>query len=178
MEADFLSVFYEMVEYHEKNVQVWHKAADELRKLKDCLLNHREQRELYRRLTVDHLDIAVHSPGLKDKLLHKLNLKIVQLDAQLRDYLLVLDEQLEQVEALSCRCEQLLASLPPSLMLYPTNSRPPLANLLERCFDIVELYVFQKHKMLVFLNNDGQDKSAFLVAESFSTFFENVGSQY
>ena len=178
MEETFLTVFYEMESYHENSVQAWTERSAQLETWTEGLLNHREQRELYTRLPVHQLDIVIKSPRLKDKLLHKLNLKINSYDALLRDQLGELEEQLERVRQLSGRCQELALAIPPAALLYQTDSRPPLSSLLEICYDIDQLYTLQHHKMMVFLNQEaGWDKSAFLFAEPFGYFLRGVGSK-
>ncbi len=177
MVQEFLTAFYEMVKYHENNVLDWTESAGELDKYSESLLNHREQRELYTRLSVDHLEVVSKYPRLKDKLLEKLNHKILHYDAWLRERAAQLASQQDRILELSRLCQQLALALEPATMLYLADSRPPLANLLELTYDIVRLYALQHHKMLLFLNHGGRDKSAFLFAADFASFLQCVGSK-
>ena len=172
-----MDVFYEMVRCHEENTQIWADRAGELEKWADHLLNHRDQRELYSRLSLHHLEIVAHSPRLKEKMLDKLNHKILQYDALLRERAALLAVQQARVLELGRRVQERAHALEPAAMLYQADSRPAVAHLLELSYDIGGLYALQHHKMLDFLNHNGRDKSAFLFADVFAAFLQGVGSK-
>jgi hypothetical protein len=178
MVDEFLAAFQKLVSYHEQCTQAWEQSAGELSRWAENLLNHREQRQLYTRLPIHHLSITRQCPRIKEKLIEKLNQKILHYDALLRDRATHLAAQQAEILVLSCRVQELAAAVEPPAMLFQADSRPPLSQLLELSYDIVELYTLQHHKMQVFLNQNGQDKTAFLCGEAFATFLKDVGSKW
>ena len=178
MVEEFLAAFQKLVSYHEQCTQAWEQSSGELAKWAENLLNHREQRQLYTRLPVHHLSITRQCPRIKEKIIEKLNQKILHYEALLRDRAALLAAQQADILALSGRVQELAAAVePPAAMLFQADSRPPLSQLLELSYDIVGLYTLQHHKMRVFLNQSGQDKTAFLCGEAFATFLKDVGSK-
>jgi len=175
MVEEFLTAFQKLVRYHEQNAQTWADRAGELSKWAENLLNHREQRELYTRLSIHHLSITRQCPRIKEKLIEKLNEKILYYEALLREGAALLAAQQKDILRLSRCVQELAAAVETPSMLFQADSRPPLSHLLELSFDIVGLYALQHHKMMIFLNQNGKDTSAFLCGESFAAFLIDVG---
>ena len=121
------------------------------------LKNHIEQRNIFASVDVEDTLVGLHWPNIKHQLLHKLDLKLLELSEQLNHHTHIMNMQKRQVldasRHLRTACQQ--ASDPGNFTKLKCTQLPS-GQLVEFCFDLEQVYIAAAHTMQNFISSQSK----------------------
>ena len=139
---------------HRENLEVWRGQEKELTKLTTAFSNHTNQRTLFNATDVSETILAAAYTDVKYQLLDKLDMKIMEYDAELRRKISLLEDQMQRISSLCTACTLHVRDIEFPELMNLKSTLLPTALLIEFVFDVEQVYSRARHQMLHFLNKD------------------------
>ena len=135
------------------------------------LINHVEQRKLFLGVDIGPTVLGTQRPAVKDKLIHKLDLKIYDLVVKLDDKLQLMLKQKIEILALLDKVKLSGSRTEFDGLSKCKNAQLSTAHLVEFCFDLEQLYITSHHTMEHFISSRSKS-GTFLSLQIFEKLLE------